>query len=179
MVETLSADNSTINNTHNATEDSGSCPFEGPEKLLEIWFAPTPGDDGARDSVDKRVGLRTVDRGVWEDMLDVVKCKVLSVVIGREMDAYLLRLVQPKSLFTFFSFLHAFVLIASHRYPIHSGDLGVNVSQFAWTRNTFHMSQRVVLFRLSTQTHSKNMRDDFKPPGASPHSHHSPHALRL
>lgn len=86
-----------------SSEDPGSCPFEGPEKLLEIWFAPSPGDDGAEP-----VGLRKVDRGVWEDMLDIVKCKVLSVVIGREMDAYLLRSVQPKSR-DFFAAVHSFV----------------------------------------------------------------------
>jgi S-adenosylmethionine decarboxylase len=95
MVETLPLDNLLIDNT---AGDSGSCPFEGPEKLLEIWFAPTPCDEGGRDGVERHVGLRTVDRRVWEDMLDVVKCKVLSVVIGQDMDAYLLRFVQPKSL---------------------------------------------------------------------------------
>lgn len=116
MVETLPADNQIISTPHNATEDSGSCPFEGPEKLLEIWFAPTPGDNGPPDSVDRRVGLRTVDRGVWEDMLNTVKCKVLSVVVGREMDAHLLRLVQPKSLLTFFFFLayiHVLIVLSS------------------------------------------------------------------
>lgn len=71
-------------------EDSGSCPFEGPEKLLEIWFAPSP-DDCMCDGEEKRAGLRKVDRSVWEDMLSIVKCKVLSVLVGREMDAYLLR----------------------------------------------------------------------------------------
>ncbi|THH08387.1 hypothetical protein EW145_g2749 [Phellinidium pouzarii] len=35
-------------------------------------------------------GLRSVDRKVWEDMLDIVKCKILSAVNGLEMDAYLL-----------------------------------------------------------------------------------------
>jgi hypothetical protein len=81
-------------------------PFEGPEKLLEVWFAPSPdalptssssslkpgrsyangenGDAGYR-------GLRRVPRAVWEEMLDIVKCKVLSVVEGDEVDAYLLR----------------------------------------------------------------------------------------
>jgi hypothetical protein len=36
-------------------------------------------------------GLRRVPRDVWEEMLDIVKCKVLSVVEGEEIDAYLLR----------------------------------------------------------------------------------------
>jgi len=82
-------------------------PFEGPEKLLEIWFAPSADctrADGtvASSSVTPRLrsrpghvktelrGLRKVPREVWEEMLDIVKCKVLSVVEGDELDAYLL-----------------------------------------------------------------------------------------
>ena len=90
-------------------------PFEGPEKLLEVWFAPSPdalplpqssssstslkpGRDsssplnGDGNGVGKEHrGLRRVPRAVWEEMLDIVKCKVLSVVEGEEVDAYLLR----------------------------------------------------------------------------------------
>jgi len=69
-----------------------SSPFEGPEKLLEIWFAPSLADvPGATSTIEGKHGLRKVDRSVWEDMLAVVKCQVLSVVEGTEMDAYLLR----------------------------------------------------------------------------------------
>lgn len=70
------------------------CPFEGPEKLLEIWFAPSPAcvpDAGIAEN--GRSGLRAVEKKVWEEMLDIVKCKILSVVYGSEMDAYLLRCV--------------------------------------------------------------------------------------
>ncbi|KAI9352845.1 S-adenosylmethionine decarboxylase [Obelidium mucronatum] len=38
----------------------------------------------------KRTGLRTVPRPVWEDMLDIVKCKVLSLINNEHADAYLL-----------------------------------------------------------------------------------------
>lgn len=84
------------------------CPFEGPEKLLEIWFAPSPEElpppvqntDGLRLRPTKGKGreaewqgLRRVGREVWEEMLDVVKCKVLSYVEGADLDAYLLRWV--------------------------------------------------------------------------------------
>jgi S-adenosylmethionine decarboxylase len=58
-------------------------PFEGPEKLLELWFSPS------HNQIDG--GLRGVPRHVWEEMLDIVRCKVLSVVNGQDMDAYLLR----------------------------------------------------------------------------------------
>ncbi|KAF8629269.1 hypothetical protein AX17_005848 [Amanita inopinata Kibby_2008] len=67
-----------------------AAPFEGPEKLLELWFAPSAAEaDGGADSHQKS-GLRKVDRHLWEEVLDIVKCKVLSVVHGHEMDAYLL-----------------------------------------------------------------------------------------
>ncbi|KAF9519243.1 hypothetical protein BS47DRAFT_83764 [Hydnum rufescens UP504] len=77
-------------------QDNGSCPFEGPEKLLEIWFE--------RRAPHSSTGLRTVDRLVWEEMLSIVKCKVLSVINGREMDAYLL------SESSFFVFPHKLIL---------------------------------------------------------------------
>jgi S-adenosylmethionine decarboxylase len=69
-----------------------NCPFEGPEKLLEIWFAPSADlVPDAHTAPHGRSGLRAVDRQIWEDMLDIVKCKVLSTVHGDEIDAYLLR----------------------------------------------------------------------------------------
>jgi S-adenosylmethionine decarboxylase len=94
-----------------AEPDTSPGPFEGPEKLLEVWFAPSPdllptrtvtsnGNGHAHDAVlrtgespagEPFKGLRTVPRAVWEEMLDIVKCKVLSVVEGDEIDAYLLR----------------------------------------------------------------------------------------
>ena len=72
------------------TQSSG--PFEGPEKLLEVWFAQSSADlPDANEAHDGKLGLRKVPRAVWEEMLDIVKCKILSVVEGTEMDAYLLR----------------------------------------------------------------------------------------
>lgn len=75
---------------------SESSQFEGPEKLLEIWFAPSPAEveRGAPPTEDGKYGLRGVDRAVWEEMLDIVKCKILSVIEGSEIDAYLLRSVK-------------------------------------------------------------------------------------
>lgn len=69
-----------------------SPPFEGPEKLLEIWFAPSAADvPDSNTAPDGRSGLRKVDRKIWEEMLDIVQCKVLNMIQGEEMDAYLLR----------------------------------------------------------------------------------------
>ncbi|GAA6039793.1 hypothetical protein JCM8097_004224 [Rhodosporidiobolus ruineniae] len=79
-------------------DDSSSGPFEGPEKLLEIWFAPSEEDvarrnlpiKGGRKGKDRWTGLRQVEKTVWDSMLDEVCCKVLSVIEGEEVDAYLL-----------------------------------------------------------------------------------------
>ncbi|CAE6435408.1 unnamed protein product [Rhizoctonia solani] len=76
-------------------------PFEGPEKLLEIWFAQSADSDIVTKTGN---GLRSVPRAVWEEMLDIVQCKVLSVIQGQEMDAYLL------SESSFFVFPHLLIL---------------------------------------------------------------------
>ncbi|KAI0066225.1 S-adenosylmethionine decarboxylase [Artomyces pyxidatus] len=71
--------------------DVYTSPFEGPEKLLEIWFAPSPAHvPDAATASDGKFGLRKVDRAVWKEMLAIVKCEVLSVIEGVETDAYLL-----------------------------------------------------------------------------------------
>ncbi|KAJ7594844.1 S-adenosylmethionine decarboxylase [Mycena floridula] len=72
-------------------EESSSSPFEGPEKLLEIWFAPSAADvPDAQSPEHGRTGLRKIEQNVWEEMLDIVRCKILSTVQGQDMDAYLL-----------------------------------------------------------------------------------------
>ena len=78
-----------------ADQQPASGPFEGPEKLLEIWFAPSPAECPDSTNADGgKFGLRRVPRAQWEEMLDIVKCKILSVVEGMETDAYLLRSVS-------------------------------------------------------------------------------------
>jgi S-adenosylmethionine decarboxylase len=64
-------------------DESFSGGFEGPEKLLEMWFAENPAESG--------LGLKSISREKWEDMLTQVGCKVLSVVKSAGVDAYLLR----------------------------------------------------------------------------------------
>jgi S-adenosylmethionine decarboxylase len=78
--------------TENSINDANG-PFEGPEKLLEIWFAQSPAHvpDASFPDAQGRTGLRKVPRQTWEDMLSIVRCKVLSVVNGDDIDAYLLR----------------------------------------------------------------------------------------
>ena len=70
-------------------------PGTGPEKLLEVWFSPSPEDLPA--SVNPN-GLKNVATEEWKVMLDLVNCKVLSVVDSEHVDAYLL---SESSLFVF------------------------------------------------------------------------------
>ncbi|KAL1916485.1 uncharacterized protein VTP21DRAFT_5676 [Calcarisporiella thermophila] len=121
-------------------EPTSACPpaeyeagsFEGPEKLLEIWFAPSAaetvrsrnstfssdseGDEpfcggihaAHRATLDvegqSRQGLRKVDRCVWSEMLAIVRCQVLNVVKNEHLDAYLL------SESSFFVYPHKLIL---------------------------------------------------------------------
>lgn len=61
--------------------------FEGPEKLLEVWFSPGP--DNLHDCAEP-AGLKAVPAEVWKTMLDLVNCQVLSIVESPDVDAYLL-----------------------------------------------------------------------------------------
>lgn len=91
-------------------DDEPQGPFEGPEKLMELWFADCQellpegslstsftimqDEDGNTlpgATPKRRLGLRAVSRPLWEEMLDLVHCKVLSVIEGDDFDAYLLR----------------------------------------------------------------------------------------
>ncbi|KAA8643076.1 hypothetical protein EYZ11_011432 [Aspergillus tanneri] len=75
----------TIN--YSATQDLDSTnAFEGPEKLLEVWFAPSAESLGPA----KPAGLKAVPEEIWKDMLDLVNCQVLSIVSSEDVDAYLL-----------------------------------------------------------------------------------------
>ncbi|KAJ5536532.1 hypothetical protein N7513_009718 [Penicillium frequentans] len=75
----------TIN--YEATQDlDSSNAFEGPEKLLEVWFAPSANALGTAGPE----GLKKVPGEIWKDMLDLVNCQVLSVVSSDDVDAYLL-----------------------------------------------------------------------------------------
>jgi S-adenosylmethionine decarboxylase len=84
----------TIN--HEATIDLDSTnAFEGPEKLLEVWFSSSPADLPGQAGP---LGLKAVRAETWKEMLDLVNCKVLSVIESEHVDAYLL---SESSLFVF------------------------------------------------------------------------------
>jgi S-adenosylmethionine decarboxylase len=84
----------TINHEVAADLDSSNA-FEGPEKLLEVWFSPSP---NALPPTAKENGLKAVSPSTWEGMLDLVNCKVLSIVKSDHVDAYLL---SESSMFVF------------------------------------------------------------------------------
>ncbi|KAI5300311.1 hypothetical protein KEM56_002551 [Ascosphaera pollenicola] len=75
----------TINHDATINLDSTNA-FEGPEKLLEVWFASSSRE---MSSIQPN-GLKSVPREVWTDMLDLVSCKILSIVSSADVDAYLL-----------------------------------------------------------------------------------------
>lgn len=66
----------------------------GPEKLLEVWFSPSPENLGSTEAT----GLKAVHADVWKSMLDLVSCQILSVVESEDVDAYLL---SESSMFIF------------------------------------------------------------------------------
>ncbi|GKT84086.1 LOW QUALITY PROTEIN: S-adenosylmethionine decarboxylase proenzyme [Colletotrichum tofieldiae] len=84
----------TINHDVAADLDSSNA-FEGPEKLLEVWFAPGPESLPASAQPN---GLKAVSADTWVTMLDMVNCKILSVLESESVDAYLL---SESSLFVF------------------------------------------------------------------------------
>ncbi|KAI5862961.1 S-adenosylmethionine decarboxylase [Durotheca rogersii] len=84
----------TINHDVAADLDSTNA-FEGPEKLLEVWFAPSP---KALPPGVKQDGLKSVCSDAWVGMLDMVNCKILSVLESEDVDAYLL---SESSMFVF------------------------------------------------------------------------------
>ena len=85
----------TINRDITALDLDSSNAFEGPEKLLEVWFSPS---EKALPVSASPHGLKVVSQDAWKEMLDLVNCKVLSVVESRNVDAYLL---SESSMFIF------------------------------------------------------------------------------
>lgn len=84
-----------VNHELSATLDSTDA-FEGPEKLLEIWF--TSSNLKLPIGCPNDIGLRSIPFDQIEALLDLVNCKVLSKISSDDMDAYLL---SESSLFVF------------------------------------------------------------------------------
>ena len=69
--------------------------FAGPEKLLEVWFSAS---SNSLPAATAPAGLKVVPSEIWKDMLDLVNCKVLSIIESEHVDAYLL---SESSMFVF------------------------------------------------------------------------------
>lgn len=70
----------------------GLCPenghfFEGAEKRLVIYFATKK---TASSTVSPAADLRTISQSEWEEVLEMVKCKILHSISNSQMIAYLL-----------------------------------------------------------------------------------------
>jgi len=70
-------------------------PFEGPEKLLEIWFSDSANNLPASASPN---GLLAVDIETWRTMLELVNCQILSTISNDQVIAHLL---SESSMFIF------------------------------------------------------------------------------
>ncbi|CCC69057.1 hypothetical protein NCAS_0C00670 [Naumovozyma castellii] len=81
-----------IDHQLSATLDSTEA-FEGPEKLLEIWFYPT-----ISNMKDPAKTLRSINVEKWVHILKLVQCEVLSIKSTKMMDAFLL---SESSLFVY------------------------------------------------------------------------------
>ncbi|KAI9807226.1 MAG: hypothetical protein M1825_005944 [Sarcosagium campestre] len=84
----------TINKNATVDLDSSNA-FEGPEKLLELWFSASP---SSLPQTAGPSGLKAVSADEWKEMLDLVNCKVLSTIESEHVDAYLL---SESSMFVF------------------------------------------------------------------------------
>lgn len=94
MVAPAYIEDSYVDHVLSANLDS-SFAFEGPEKLLEIWFWPSPKEIPLSFSSE---GLKAIPLGKWQEILDLVNCKILSMKSTPSVDAYLL---SESSLFVF------------------------------------------------------------------------------
>ena len=63
--------------------------------MLEVWFSPSP---QALENDGNSAGLKAVPADVWKTMLDLVNCKILSILESDDVDAYLL---SESSMFVF------------------------------------------------------------------------------
>jgi len=71
-------------------EEERTVGFEGPEKRFEIDFRPS----GATEAL----GLRSISREQWQEMLDLAKCTILNVSKNEFFDAFVL---SESSLFVY------------------------------------------------------------------------------
>ncbi|KAH3679045.1 hypothetical protein WICMUC_001240 [Wickerhamomyces mucosus] len=95
-IEYVPSDGTFIDHELSVNLDSTEA-FEGPEKLLEIWFYPS------QSQIPKNNGeivksLRSIPFDQWSKLLDLVNCKILSITSSDKLNAFLL---SESSLFVY------------------------------------------------------------------------------
>ncbi|CDO92329.1 unnamed protein product [Kluyveromyces dobzhanskii CBS 2104] len=73
--------------------DETTTAFEGPEKLLEIWFYPQK-----TEVPHSERSLRSIGHEKWKELLNLVKCEILSTFSTNDIDCFLL---SESSMFVF------------------------------------------------------------------------------
>ena len=73
-----------------ATATEEPITFEGPEKTLEVDWVPNVGTSP--------LGLRSISRTVWDELLVKAQCQILSTVSNKHLDSYVL---SESSLFVY------------------------------------------------------------------------------
>ncbi|KAM0338198.1 hypothetical protein ACHAPU_011406 [Fusarium lateritium] len=144
--------------------------FEGPEKLLEVWFAPSPTTLPPSAPAN---GLKAVPADTWVPMLDMVNCKVLSVLESDNMDAYLL---SESSMFVF---PHKIILktcgtttlllglqrmlhiAAKHGFPYHNANSADDIQAAATPYRVFY-SRKNFLFPDRQQGPHRSWKQEVK-----------------
>ncbi|KAJ2893636.1 S-adenosylmethionine decarboxylase proenzyme [Zalerion maritima] len=160
----------TINHDVAADLDSSNA-FEGPEKLLEVWFAPSA---DALPPTAKENGLKSVPSEIWVPMLDMVSCKVLSVLDSEHVDAYLLSessmFVWPHKIIlktcgttTLLLGLHRMLHIAAEHagFPFHNATSLGDIKAAATPYRVFY-SRKNFLFPDKQQGPHKSWNEEVK-----------------
>lgn len=91
-IEFNPSDNSYVDHELSVNLDSTEA-FEGPEKLLEIWFYPNLENIPSGSKT-----LRSISFDLWSQILDLVNCKILSIKSSKYLHAFLL---SESSLFVY------------------------------------------------------------------------------
>jgi len=152
MVAPAYIDDSYVDHELSANLDS-TYAFEGPEKLLEIWFWKSDKDI---PQTFNQEGLRCIALEKWVKILDLVNCKVLSMKSSKFMDAYLLSessfFVFPHKLIlktcgtttTLAALNEIFELVSGHFYDPKIEFNGKHVHKVFYSRRSFMFPEKQV-----------------------------------
>lgn len=143
--------------------------FEGPEKLLEIWFYPSA--DDISKSTGPKSTLREIEVAKWVEVLKLVECQVLSVRSTKVMDAFLL---SESSLFVYDHRITlktcgttTTLLCLQRLFDLISAELGWDVCKHKDDEGRFHpykvfYSRRCFMFPLKQRSIHKSWSSEIE-----------------